>query len=184
MPNYAIDIVFHVLKDRKMINSPVQIRAARALLGWTQAKLASASGLSELSIQSIEKSLTDPRASTLGAIERALTAAGVMFTNGDEPGVKLQTTAQFVSDLRAMAGVKGRRLESEIEALIDKFCRDRREQHFGSDVEPLINSLQQTRDVLFHATEIDPQIQDTAFRAMKARINELQDQQVKRRAKQ
>ncbi len=71
-----------------MIVVPAQIRAARALVGWTQAELAAASGLSEMSIKNIERSFTDPRASTLSAIVRALEAAGVEFTNGGEPGVK------------------------------------------------------------------------------------------------
>ena len=67
---------------------PAQIRAARALIGWTQAELAAASALSEMSIKNIERNFTDPRASTLSAIIRALEAAGVEFTNGGEPGVK------------------------------------------------------------------------------------------------
>jgi transcriptional regulator with XRE-family HTH domain len=72
-----------------MVISAAQIRAARALVGWTQAKLAAESGLSEISIQNIEKGTTDPRASTLAAIERALRTACVEFTNGDHPGVRL-----------------------------------------------------------------------------------------------
>jgi transcriptional regulator with XRE-family HTH domain len=72
-----------------MVITAAQIRAARALVGWTQAQLAAAASLSEISIQQIEKGLTDPRASTLAAIERAFEAAGVEFTNGGQPGVKL-----------------------------------------------------------------------------------------------
>jgi transcriptional regulator with XRE-family HTH domain len=71
-----------------IITSP-QIRAARALLGWTQAELAEASGLSAIGIQAIEKGTSDPRASTLLAIESAFKEAGVVFTNGGEPGVKI-----------------------------------------------------------------------------------------------
>lgn len=59
--------------------SPAQIRAARALLGWTQVDLAAASGVSEISIKNIERGVTDPRASTLGAIEAAVAKAGVVF---------------------------------------------------------------------------------------------------------
>jgi transcriptional regulator with XRE-family HTH domain len=77
-----------------MVISAAQIRAARALIGWTQAQLAAESGLSEISIQKIEKGITDPRASTLAAIERALAAACVEFTNGDAPGVRLLKGAQ------------------------------------------------------------------------------------------
>ncbi len=68
--------------------SPSQIRAARALLGWKQAELASASGVSEISIKNIERGATDPRASTLSAIEAAFDAAGVIFMDAgvERPG--------------------------------------------------------------------------------------------------
>ena len=53
-----------------------QIRAARALIGWTQVDLAKASGVSEISIKNIERGATDPRASTLEAFQRAFEKAG------------------------------------------------------------------------------------------------------------
>lgn len=62
-----------------------QIRAARALLGWKQSELAAASGVSEISIKNIERGATDPRASTLNAIEAAFSQAGVIFM---DPGVE------------------------------------------------------------------------------------------------
>jgi transcriptional regulator with XRE-family HTH domain len=60
-----------------------QIRAARALIGWKQTDLARASGVSEISIKNIERGVTDPRASTLEALQRAFEKAGVVFL---EPG--------------------------------------------------------------------------------------------------
>lgn len=59
--------------------SPAQIRAARALIGWKQTDLAKASGVSEMSVKNIERGVTDPRASTLQALQSALEAAGVVF---------------------------------------------------------------------------------------------------------
>ncbi len=59
--------------------TPAQIRAARALIGWKQSDLASASGVSEISIKNIERGATDPRGSTLAAIQDAFTTAGVVF---------------------------------------------------------------------------------------------------------
>lgn len=64
--------------------TPAQIRAARALLGWKQTDLASASGLSEMTVKNLEKPGSDPRASTLNAVQAAFEAAGVIFL---EPGV-------------------------------------------------------------------------------------------------
>jgi len=59
--------------------TPAQIRAARALIGWKQSKLAEASGISEISIKNIERGATDPRSSTLAAIQSAFLKAGVIF---------------------------------------------------------------------------------------------------------
>lgn len=75
--------------------SPAQIRAARALIGWKQTDLARASGVSEMSIKNIERGATDPRASTLNALQAALEDAGVLFldtgyTRDGGPGVRLR----------------------------------------------------------------------------------------------
>lgn len=72
-----------------------QIRAARGLIGWKQSDLAKASGISEISIKNIERGVTDPRSSTLAAIQAAFDAAGVVFLDpGDVrdggPGVRLK----------------------------------------------------------------------------------------------
>ena len=77
-----------------MINA-AQIRAARALLGWKQTDLAKAADLSEMSIKNIERGVTDPRRSTLEAIQTALESAGVLFldpgqTRDGGPGVRLK----------------------------------------------------------------------------------------------
>lgn len=84
-----------VVAVRAIELSPVQIRAARALIGWTQIELASASGVSEISIKNIERGVTDPRRSTLEAIQTALESAGVLFldpgqTRDGGPGVRLK----------------------------------------------------------------------------------------------
>lgn len=64
--------------------TPAQIRAARALVGWKQVELAAASGVSEISIKNIERGATDPRSSTLDAIEKAFAAAGVVFLSAGD----------------------------------------------------------------------------------------------------
>lgn len=66
-----------------------QIKAARALLNWTQEKLARAAGLSLPGINNLERGLTSPRKETLSAIENALTLAGIEFL--DTSGVRLKT---------------------------------------------------------------------------------------------
>ncbi|MBR9763870.1 MAG: helix-turn-helix domain-containing protein [Rhodobacteraceae bacterium] len=71
-----------------------QIKAARALLGWSQHDLATACGVSYPTIARLEK-VDGPlggRASTVEAIRTALEEAGIEFIpqNGGGAGVRLQ----------------------------------------------------------------------------------------------
>ena len=58
-----------------MMDAP-QIRAARAMLGLTQAELAKRAKISVTGLNNIESGQSDPRASTLEAIQSALELAG------------------------------------------------------------------------------------------------------------
>jgi transcriptional regulator with XRE-family HTH domain len=66
-----------------------QIRAARALLNWTIQELAEKVGVDRNTIAQIEagRYASDE---TLVVIRRVLEAAGVEFTNGRWPGVRLR----------------------------------------------------------------------------------------------
>ena len=66
----------------------VQIRMARAAVGWGVRELAEKAGVTANTISRIESG-ADAKQSTIEAIRRALEAAGVEFTNGDKPGVRL-----------------------------------------------------------------------------------------------
>lgn len=59
-----------------------QCRAARGLLGWTQADLAVASGLSKTAINNFEKDNSDIKQVSLAAIRRAFEKQGVEFLDG------------------------------------------------------------------------------------------------------
>lgn len=75
-----------------------QIRAARALLNWKQTDLATASGVSEMSVKNLERGNTDPRVSTLSAIENAFTVAGIEFIEtNDREGVARKRTTEAVN---------------------------------------------------------------------------------------
>jgi transcriptional regulator with XRE-family HTH domain len=69
-----------------------QVRAARALIRWEQRDLAETSKVSLPSIKRLETTpgplAAQPR--TIEALRAALEAAGVDFTNGDQPGVRLR----------------------------------------------------------------------------------------------
>jgi transcriptional regulator with XRE-family HTH domain len=69
--------------------SPAQCRAARALIDMSQVHLADAAGVSSRTILDFEADKRKPIKATLAAIRRALEDAGVEFTNGGQPGVRL-----------------------------------------------------------------------------------------------
>jgi transcriptional regulator with XRE-family HTH domain len=79
----------------RMMIVPAQIKAARALLGVTQARLAEMSGLSKTALINIEAGSSDPKASTLDRIQKSLEMLGAVFIpeNGDGPGVRLRKAA-------------------------------------------------------------------------------------------
>jgi len=72
-----------------------QIRQARALLGWGASRLADRSKLPTSTIQRAESMDGEPPVTQAHAkaIRKTLEAAGVEFTNGHEPGVKLRRLA-------------------------------------------------------------------------------------------
>lgn len=71
-----------------------QIRAARALLGWSAAELAKRSGVTRFTIQRLEghDAVPPSRSQTLEEIQRALESAGVEFIGspGNGPGVRMR----------------------------------------------------------------------------------------------
>jgi transcriptional regulator with XRE-family HTH domain len=73
--------------------SPAQCRAARALLDWSQRLLAETARVGVVTVRQFESGLTTPRNATLDVIVRAFEAAGVEFTFGEAPGVKLHAAA-------------------------------------------------------------------------------------------
>lgn len=75
-----------------LIFSPEQCRAARGLLNWSQREFAERSGVSKKTIADFELGERTPYPRTLADIVRTFEAAGVEFTNGDAPGVKLHRT--------------------------------------------------------------------------------------------
>lgn len=75
--------------------TPAQLRAARALVGWSRATLAAKSGTSAPTIQGFEALGSDPKLSTLNKWVRALERAGVEFLADDGevgPGVRLPSS--------------------------------------------------------------------------------------------
>jgi transcriptional regulator with XRE-family HTH domain len=67
----------------------VQLRMARAAVGWGVRDLAKKAGVTANTVTRIENG-ADAKQSTIDALQRALEAAGVEFTNGEQPGVRLR----------------------------------------------------------------------------------------------
>ncbi len=70
---------------------PVQMRMARAALGWGVRELAEKAGITANTVTRIENG-ADARQSTIAAVRQVLEAAGVEFIpeNGGGPGVRLR----------------------------------------------------------------------------------------------
>lgn len=77
-----------------------QIRAARALLGWSQHDLAGKAGLSQTGIARIENGTNQPNSKTIAKIETAFDAADVEFLGSS--GVRKRT-----GEIRTLQGVDG-----------------------------------------------------------------------------
>jgi transcriptional regulator with XRE-family HTH domain len=70
----------------------IQLRMARAAIGWGVRELAKGAGVTANTVTRIENG-ADAKQSTMDRLQHALEVAGVEFTNGDQPGVRLSRTA-------------------------------------------------------------------------------------------
>lgn len=70
---------------------PAQVRAARALLDWSQDDLARRAGVGLSTVKDMEIGKRDPSSDSVAAIRRALEVEGVRFlpSNGEGPGARL-----------------------------------------------------------------------------------------------
>lgn len=77
--------------------TPKLTKAARALLGWSQATLAKKAGLGSSTVKRLEASdgaMMKAGKVTKVALYNALSSAGIEFQNGGEPGVRLRSRPQ------------------------------------------------------------------------------------------
>jgi transcriptional regulator with XRE-family HTH domain len=75
-----------------MIILPIQCRMARAAVGLGIRDLAAAAKVSMDTVARFERG-EELKERTIEALQRALEAAGVEFTNGEQPGVRLNKSA-------------------------------------------------------------------------------------------
>src|SRR5262245_3423925 len=74
-----ISIYRDTMKGVSVLITGSQIRAARALLGWSQQDLADKAILSETAVLKLETERADTRTSTIVKVRKALEAAGIEF---------------------------------------------------------------------------------------------------------
>jgi transcriptional regulator with XRE-family HTH domain len=84
-----------------------QCRAARGLLDWTQQELADAARIGVATVRLFESEARGTHHATLAVLKQAFELAGVEFTNGDHPGVRLIKIA--VATRRSPPLPKGKR---------------------------------------------------------------------------
>jgi transcriptional regulator with XRE-family HTH domain len=92
---------------------PVQCRMARAALGLGIRELAAAAKVSIDTVARFERG-DELKERTIDALQRALEAAGVEFTNGEQPGVRLTKaaaahSAEAARESNQAVATKGRR---------------------------------------------------------------------------
>lgn len=92
---------------------PVQCRMARAALGLGVRELAAAAKVSIDTVARFERG-DELKERTIEALQRALEAAGVEFTNGDQPGVRLTRAAAAEAAIasKPLAAAKGVRSQT------------------------------------------------------------------------
>lgn len=71
--------------------TPEQVAAARRLLGWARERLAAESAVTIHTVVMFETNRSGPSTTPqrISSIREALEAAGIEFTDGDAPGVRL-----------------------------------------------------------------------------------------------
>lgn len=61
-----------------------KVRVARAVLGWSQAELASIVGLTQRAVHMLEQGETEPRRTTVRALEEVWRAQGLAFEDAGD----------------------------------------------------------------------------------------------------
>jgi transcriptional regulator with XRE-family HTH domain len=78
------------MRQRESLMTPAQCRAARALVGLSQATLAKMAGLGVSTVADFELERRSVSPEAAHSLQQALEASGVEFTNGKRPGVRMR----------------------------------------------------------------------------------------------
>jgi len=90
--------------QRDVLSFAIQIKAGRALLGWSQAELAKRSGVARATVARIEALMMLPRLDTVGKLRQAIKDGGVLFHDDDSRnGFTIIVSSGAVDGLLAQA---------------------------------------------------------------------------------
>lgn len=81
--------------------SPAQSRAARGLLGWSEADLARKAGCDPSLVRDFEAGYADAPSGQIEVLRSAFMAAGILFTDSPMPGVSLDAARGVDEGTRA-----------------------------------------------------------------------------------
>jgi transcriptional regulator with XRE-family HTH domain len=73
--------------------TPAQCRAARGLIRWNQEDLAREASVSIVTVRNFENEKSTPQRASISVMRRAFESAGVEFTDGKAPGVRMRRPA-------------------------------------------------------------------------------------------
>jgi transcriptional regulator with XRE-family HTH domain len=86
----------HQQRDRLLV--AMAVRMARAALGWSQSELGQFLGMSQRAIHRIEQGHSEPRRTTLLAIETLLSKAGLKIEDRSDGGFSLIVPESMLGD--------------------------------------------------------------------------------------
>ena len=91
--------------QRDVLSFAIQVKAGRALLGWSQAELAKRSGVARATVARIEALMMLPRLDTVGKLRQALREGGVLFHDDDfGNGFTISVSSDTVNRLLTVTG--------------------------------------------------------------------------------
>lgn len=73
-----------------------KLRMARAMLGWSQSELGNRVGMTQRAIHKLEQGETEPRRTTVHAVEQVFAGAGLVFEDLGDGGFRVTVRAPLI----------------------------------------------------------------------------------------
>jgi transcriptional regulator with XRE-family HTH domain len=144
--------------------TPADCKAARKLLGWSQHDLAIKMLVTTTVISQFESRVRLPWFLDLGELQRVFESAGVEFTNGGEPGVRMKgTSVDFDYDLDEIVSDGGWQIS--LRTAVKQYIEARKNLPPGGVIDPFLGRDHGKVPKLFDASHLEALAQLPEFRA-------------------